>query len=409
MNWAEIKSQFPIFTKYPELVYLDSAATSQKPEAVIAAITKFYTEQNANVHRGLYELSEIATTEYEHARAQVASLLGVPATEFVFTSGTTAGANMVASSYFGTRLEAGDVVITSLAEHHSNYLPWQRLVAAKNAKLILTKLTPERDFDYEQFRELLEQYGANIKCIVLSAVSNVLGYKLDLELIVSLRAKYAPTALIAIDAAQLIGHHPCRPSELGLDFCYFSGHKMFAATGIGGFWARTELLQKMDPYLVGGGMIRNVEVSGTEYADIPAKFEAGTPDIAGAISLGVAAEFISKLGIENIEIQQQKLAKQALEKLASIPELQLFGPLDVTKRSTVFSFNVKDIHPHDLASFLGSRNIALRAGHHCAQILHREVIENTGSVRASLHIYNTAEDLDKLTAGITAAIEFFKR
>lgn len=407
MQVDTIKRDFPIFKTYPDLVYLDSAATSQKPQVVIDAIVDFYTKYNSNVHRGIYKLSELATERYEAARSTVARFLDTSPGQIVFTSGTTASNNIVANSYVSENLDTDSVVITSVSEHHSNFLPLQKAANATGAKLEFVGITADYDFDYETFEALLSKYTSRIKFVGISAISNVLGYKLDLERVIKMVRSFAPEAKISLDAAQLIGHHPFSLSKLDIDFCFFSGHKVLAETGLGVLWFKSNLAKSLKPTILGGGTITEVKRDSVSFRDDQSRFEAGTPHISGAISLATACDYLEAISLEKIEQQQHELTSFALRHLAEIPEVKLLGPGVGNQRSSVISFQVKGLHPHDVAESLDHEGIAVRAGHHCAQILHREYLDLGGTVRVSAHIYNDKTDIERLVAALKNCISTY--
>jgi len=354
------KADFPIFKNYPGLAYFDSAATSQKPQVVIDSIVDFYLFKNANVHRGIYPLSELATLAYEQARKEVAEFLEVDSREIIFTSGSTAGANMIAQSYLAANLTAGDIIISSVAEHHSNFLPLQRVASTTNSTVKLINLNTDFELDYEMLDDLLKANTNKIKALAFSAVSNVLGIRLNLERIVKLTRKYSPQAKIIIDGAQIVGHHNISLKDLDIDFFFFSGHKIFAATGIGVLWAKEGLLAAMSPYQLGGGMIEKVTEINSTFTEIPERFEAGTPNIEGAISLGAAVKYIANIGIKNIENKLAELSSLLKIELETIPNCKIYGSTTNSSQSDIFSFSI-DIHPHDIAQFLGERQVCVRA------------------------------------------------
>lgn len=406
MSW---KTDFPIFKTYPELVYLDSAATGQKPQAVIDALLNFYTKSNANVHRGIYELSEQATQAYEAARATVAEFLQVKPEEIIFTAGTTAATNLIAHSYLRAVTQAGDILISSIYEHHSNFLPLQELAKTQGAEVKLITLTAAADLDYNLLAEILRANGPRVKAVALAAVSNVLGLKLDINRVSRLIKQYATNAILIIDAAQMVGHHTFHPAKLGCDFACFSGHKLLAATGVGVLWGKKELLEKLAPYQVGGGMIDYVTPTQTNYAAVPERFEAGTPHIAGAVSVAAAINYIEQIGLSEIESYLDQLTEKLLTELKTIPEIRILGPQTTKLRSSVVSFSLTGIHPHDVSQYLSDQNIAVRAGHHCAQILHQQVFHLHGSLRASLHLYNEAQDIAKLITALKGCLTYYNK
>jgi cysteine desulfurase/selenocysteine lyase len=405
----EVKENFPIFANNQDLIYLDSAATAHKPQVVIDTVVDFYTRYNANVHRGIYQLSEKATDAYEQARSTVAYFIGANAKQVVFTPGTTASSNMIALGLLEERLAQSDMVISSVAEHHSNFLPIQTVAKKKDCQLQLIGLDDDEDFHYEQFEGILKKHTDRIKVIALSAVSNVLGYKLDLARISKLVRQSSPNAIIIIDSAQLIGHEEFSLHSPGvdIDFLFFSGHKLMGETGIGVMWGKYELLTEMTPALVGGGMIARVTEEKSSFAKPPTKFEAGTPHIAGALSLAAACDYLEKVGLTNIAQHQQRLVKKSLEGLARIEGLSILGPKNHLKRSSLVSFTIEGIHAHDVAQFLADKHVAVRAGHHCTQILHKQHYDISGSVRASYHVYNSLADVEALLAAVEACRDYF--
>ncbi len=387
-----VKEQFPIFQNNPGLIYLDNSATTQKPQRVIDAVVDYYSKYNSNVHRGLYPLSEKSTGKYESARKIIAEFLNAEPEEIIFTSGTTDGINSIAESLklSGMISNNPEILLTEL-EHHSNILPWQRITTQ------LEYLELDED---EQL--LIKAQKDEYDIISTTLVSNVTGTINDIHEISKINHK-----ILIIDAAQAIAHLPIDVKTLGADFIVFSGHKMYGPTGVGVIWGRKELLEKMEPFRVGGGMINEVKRDSATWAEIPEKFEAGTPPIAQVIGLAEAANFLKDLRFEEIEKHEQHLRKYLIENLQQIENIKIYHP-DLSKKAVgVISFTVEGIHPHDLSQFLGDRNICVRAGHHCTQILHREVLEIPASVRVSLAIYNTEEDIDKLINEIISAKQYY--
>jgi cysteine desulfurase / selenocysteine lyase len=391
------KADFPIFKTFPELCYLDNAATSQKPQQVITAISDFYTSANANVHRGIYALSETATQEYEAARATVAKFINAETAEVIFNSGTTAGINMLAEYYFAPKLKTDDVILVSDMEHHSNLIPWQQLLKKTGIKLAFLPLTSQFTLNLNGLKEMLQKQP--VKVVSLTFVSNVLGTINPIKDICTLIKAVSPQTLIVVDAAQEVPHLKLDVKDLGCDFLVFSGHKMLGPTGIGVLWGKQKLLEQSEPWFTGGGMIESVNRENSTWTSSPEKFEAGTPNIEGAIGLAHAIDYLEKISLQKIKTYEGKLIRLMLTKLLEIPELTLYGPADIndiSNRGAVFSFNLKGIHAHDLAQLLDYDQIAVRAGHHCCQILHREVLGIPASVRASLYFYNDDEDIEKL-------------
>ncbi len=391
-----MKADFPILK---ELVYLDSAATTQKPLVVINAIRDFYLTENANVHRGIYALSEKATVGYEKAHELVADFIGCSFDEVVFTSGTTAGLNFLASS-LGKELEKGDEVVLSIMEHHSNIVPWQQLAKEKGIILKFIPLTEDYKLDLVKAAELIT---SKTKIVSIVHMSNVLGTVNDVKKLADLVHKAG--GIIIVDGAQSIAHMPIDVKALDCDFFVFSGHKMYAPTGIGVIYGRKELLLGMEPFLYGGGMINEVTLEKSSWAELPGKFEAGTPAIAQAVGLGKAVEYLTKMGMENVMKQEEELMVYCLEKLNLLKGVSIIGPSN--ERGAVFSFVVEGIHPHDVCDILDKDRIAVRGGHHCAMPLMKS-LGLQGTTRASFGLYNTKEDVDALIEGIKKVQGVFK-
>lgn len=384
MDTSQVKSQFTLLKNSPKLAYLDNAATTQKPKSVIKAIGNFYRKDNANVHRGIYDLSERATRKYEQARAAVAALLHAKTEEVIFTSGTTDSINLLARSLQNSGIIAKNpkILVTEL-EHHSNYLPWRSITDNLTHAPINKEFRidwPEGEFDI----------------VAVTHISNVTGTEVDLK---QVRKKY-PKALLVVDAAQSIAHREINVRELDVDFLAFSGHKMYGPTGIGVLYGKKDLLEKLPPMKLGGGMIKEVSKEKLSWAGLPEKHEAGTPPIAQAVGLATAVKLIQKIGLKNIAAHEEVLRQYAQKKLESINGTKLYHPAANNNAGAVMSFSLEDIHPHDIAQLLGNKHITVRAGHHCCQILHREVFQIPASTRISLAVYNTKEDIDKLIEAI---------
>lgn len=404
-----LKQDFPIFETYPDLVYLDSAATTQKPQAVIERIVKFYEQENANVHRGIYKLSELATQEYENARKTVAEFINAGEDEIIFTSGVTESMNAIANWMFD-ELKHGDIIFSTQIEHHSNFIPFQQVALRKkklgeNINVELIKLNEDLELDLNYFEDKLKELQP--KFIAISHISNTLGVIMPVREIVEIKNRVSSHTLIAVDAAQSIAHGPIDVKTLGVDFLGFSGHKLYAPTGIGVLYARKELLDRFNPYKFGGGTITMVDETESQFKEGPEKFEAGTPNIEGAVGLAEAIRYINQLGFENIVKYEQELSSYALERLNSIEGVRLIGPFDLSKKVGVFSIEVPGVHPHDVAQILAEDNICVRAGHHCTQILMKKVLELPATTRISLGIYNTKEDIDKLVEGLNKVVKMF--
>lgn len=397
-----LKEKFPIFRYYPNLVYLDSAATTQKPEQVIAAVDSCYRQAYANPHRGLYELGRKSTQNYEDARKKVQEFLKADSSrEIIFTKSATEALNLLSFSIGKTLLE-GDQIILSIAEHHSNLVPWQLLAQAKGLDLQFLKLTPEGDFDWDHFRSLVNE---RTKVASLTSCSNVLGRIQSMHQAKSILTEQGSNALLITDGTQLAPHHPIDVREMGADFLVLSSHKLYGPAGIGVLWGKEALLEQLHPYQTGGGMIRTVTLTESTWNDLPWKWEAGTPNLEGAIGFAAALDFIQEIGWPAVQSRISELNKYANTALTQIEELRLLA--EPSPESGIFSFALNDIHPHDLADFLGQDSICLRAGHHCAAPLH-ESLNLNASNRASLALYNEKEDLDRLVAAIKSILSNYR-
>ncbi len=405
LNTEKIKQDFPIFNQKindETLVYLDNAATSQIPKFVEEKVRDFNEKERANVHRGVHALGLRATNQYESSRQKVANFIGANnAQEVIFTSGCTDSLNLVAASFGEQNIQTGDEILVSIMEHHSNLLPWQQLAKRKQAKLNFIEINSDGLLDIENLKSKI---SSKTKIVALTHVSNVLGTINPIKELTDLA--HEKGAIVVVDGAQAVGHFPIDVAELNVDFYAFSGHKMFAPTGIGVLYGKKDLLDKMPPYRLGGEMIANVTREGATWAEVPYKFEAGTPNIAGAIGLGAAIDYLQSLDFELIQKHEQELTSYALEKLKNVSGLTIYGPQKSNGRIGVISFNLKNIHPHDLATALDLNGIEVRAGHHCAQPLMAS-LDTESTVRASLSIYNTKDDIDKLVSSLHEAKEFF--
>ncbi len=398
-----VRAQFPILRRQVNgqpLVYLDNAASSQAPLSVLDRVDRYVRSEHANVHRGVHQLSAEATAAYEGARAAVAEYVGAgsPA-EIVFTSGTTEAVNLVAGSWGEAFLSPGDEIVLTKMEHHSNIVPWQLLAARKGCRLRFVDVTPSGELDLDDLERHLRRSPRLVAC---AHVSNGLGTLHPVEEIV--RRAHAAGSLCLIDGAQAAPHLLVDVGQLGCDFYAFSGHKMCGPTGIGALWARAELLEKMPPYQGGGEMISEVKLEGSKWAAPPHKFEAGTPNVAGAVGLGAAAEFLSRLDAAALLAHESRLCEYALARLEAIDGLTLYGPR--SPRTPVFSFRYRDVHPHDLSTILDQQGIAIRAGHHCNQPL-MDHLGVSATARASFYLYNTVEEVDVLCQGIEMAAAVF--
>lgn len=397
-----LRAEFPILNQEVNgspLVYLDSAATTQKPQCVIAAIHDYYTGYNSNVHRGAHALADKATIAFENAREQVARFINSPASKQVlWTRGTTEAINLVAQTFGRTHIGQGDIILVSTLEHHANIVPWQILAAEKGAQVVPIPLTSGGDIDLAAFEQLLT---SNVKLLAVSHVSNALGSVNPVEQMIA-RAK-AEGITTLIDGAQAVAHMPVDVQALGCDFYAFSGHKLFGPTGIGVLWGREELLNAMPPYQGGGEMIDQVSFDGTTFNGLPFKFEAGTPHIEGVIGLGAAIEFLNRCDRYAISLHEAALMEYMITKAADCQGLVRIGTPQ--KQAGAFSFMLEGAHPADVGMLLDQQGIAVRTGHHCTQPLmsHYAI---PGTVRASLSIYNTFEDIDRLFAGLEKAKQF---
>jgi cysteine desulfurase/selenocysteine lyase len=405
LDVAALRHDFPLLAREVDerpLVYLDNAATTQKPYAVLQAMETYYSTANANVHRGVYRLAEEATARYEGARARVAALINARGTEeIIFTRNTTEAINLVALSWGRATLQPGDLLVCTEMEHHSNLVPWQMLAAATGARL---EFVPIDEAGYLRLDALDALLARGPRLVTVTAVSNVLGTINPVGEIV--RRAHAAGALVLVDAAQAVAHQPVDVAALDADWLAFSGHKMYGPTGIGVLYGRRALLEAMPPVLGGGDMIRRVTLRTATWNELPWKFEAGTPPIAEAIGLGAAVDYLLDVGLERIHAHEQRLGRYALERLAGVPGLTLYGPRAARDHGSAISFNLGDIHAHDVASILDERGIAIRAGHHCAQPL-MERLGVAATSRASLGLYTTAEEIDTLVEGLVAVQDVF--
>ncbi|HET7232006.1 MAG TPA: cysteine desulfurase, partial [Longimicrobium sp.] len=398
LDLERIRADFPILDQEVNghrLVYLDNAASTQKPAAVIETIDRYYRHDNANVHRGVHELSHRATEAYEQARGKVARLLGIgDEAELIWTKGTTEAINLVAYTWAQANIRAGDEILLSVLEHHSNLVPWHLLAQRTGAKLRFLDLDDQGRLDLSTLGDVLTE---RTKLVSLGHISNALGTINPVSQIAE--KAHAVGAVMLVDGAQSAPHLPVDVPSLGCDFYAFSGHKMCGPTGIGGLWGRRELLEAMPPFLGGGDMIDVVELESSTYAPLPLKFEAGTPHIAGAIGLGAAADYLASVGRENILAHERHLMAYAMERMAEIPELTIHGPRNPAERSGVVSFTVAGIHPHDLATIFDQDGVCIRAGQHCAQPLMRR-LGVSATARASFYVYNDEQDVDALVRSL---------
>ena len=408
LDGARIRADFPLLVQEPpagkpRLAFLDSAASSQKPDVVIDALRDYYETFNANIHRGVYDLSELATSRYEEARRKVARFINARShRECVFVRNTTEAINLVANSWGRTNLNSGDLVVLTEMEHHSNIIPWQLIAQEREARLEFVRVTPEGALDAGHYAELLRQEP---KLVAFTHISNSLGTVNPVKKMTALA--HAAGAVVLVDGAQSVPHMPIDVQDLGIDFLAFSGHKMLAPMGAGVLYGKKELLEAMPPFLGGGSMIRKVGLEGSTWADVPAKFEAGTPAVGDAIVLGVAVDYLTGLGMDQVWDHEQVLVDYALERLREVPGLRLHGPDITMERSGVVSFSFEAIHPHDVAAILNEDNVAVRAGHHCTQPL-MAALGLVATTRASFYVYNDEEDVERLVTSLKRVVEVFK-
>jgi len=406
-NVEKIREDFPILKRVTEgkpLVYLDNAATSQKPEQVIETLDRYYREYNANIHRGIYKISEEATAAHEEARAKIARFINAQSPdEIVFLRGTTEAINLVAQSWGRANIDLGDSIMLTEMEHHSNIVPWQLLAREKTASLKYVGITDDGLLKRDDFQQHLEDGG--VKLFSVAHSSNVLGTINPVRELV--REAHKQGCRVVVDAAQSVPHMPVDVQDLDCDFLAFSGHKMCGPTGIGVLYAKKKLLEEMPPFHGGGEMIREVHLYEALWKEPPYKFEAGTVNIEGGIGLGAAVDYLSKIGMRNVHLYERELTAYALDRLSKVNGLRMYGPEDPQVRGGVVSFNVGDIHSHDMATLLDEDNIAVRSGQHCAQPLH-ERFGIPSTTRASFYLYNTEEEVDRLVSSLKRAAGIFK-
>lgn len=405
LNDEKLRKDFSILHQEvndESLVYLDNAATSQKPDAVLKALETYYRTSNANVHRGVHTLAERATAQYEGSRETVRRFINAKETaEVLFTRGTTTGLNWISRNVGDTLIESGDEIVISYMEHHSNIIPWQQLAKRKNAKLVYIELTEDGQLDMEDARKKITD---KTKLLSITHVSNVLGVINPIKELADL--VHEKGGLIVVDGAQAAPHIPIDVQDLNVDFYAFSGHKMLGPTGIGVLYGKRALLEAMDPVEFGGEMIDFVYEQDSTWKELPWKFEAGTPNIAGAIGLAAGIDYLEEIGLNAIMEHEQKLVDYLVPKLLDIEGVTIYGPKDPALRTGVVAFNIDGLHPHDVATAMDMEGIAVRAGHHCAQPLMTYLGENA-TARASFYLYNTKEDADRFLNAIEATKEFF--
>jgi cysteine desulfurase/selenocysteine lyase len=400
-----IRRDFPILKREingKTLVYLDNAATSQRPVQVIAELTRFYRDHNANIHRGVHTLSVEATELHDEARRKVARFINASRPEeIVFTRNTTESINLVAHAWGRKFLQAGDEVVITEIEHHSNIVPWQMLRDERGIVLKYIPMLPDGTLDLDYARSL---FSPKTKLLAVTAVANALGTIVPLDILIPMAKEHG--AAVLVDAAQSVPHMPVDVQALGADFLAFSSHKMLGPTGMGVLWGRFELLDAMDPFMGGGDMISTVSMERSTWADVPAKFEAGTPDIAGAIALGAAVDYLSALGMDAVRAHELEVTDYALRRLGDVPGVSIFGPPEAKDRGGVISFELEGVHPHDIGQVLDMHAVAVRTGHHCAQPV-MAALNVPATARASFYIYNTTDEVDRLAVALDEVSKFF--
>lgn len=407
LNAEQLREDFPILSRRvhgKRLVYLDNAATSQKPRSVIDALTRYYENSNANIHRGIHVLAEEATAQYEATREKTARFIGAPSPQsIVFLRNTTEAINLVAQSWARANLRPGDEIVITEAEHHSNIVPWHLVARQTGAIVRAIPITDEGVLDLDAARKII---GARTRLLALAQMSNVLGTIHPVEELG--RLAHQRGAKLLVDAAQSVPHLPVNVRELDADFLAFSSHKMLGPTGVGVLYAKPDLLEAMEPVLGGGGMIDEVTLEGASWAAPPERFEAGTPNIADVVALSAAIDYLSALGMDNVRAHEIELTGHALGVLGGIDGVRTFGPRDLSQRGGVVSFNYRDVHPHDVSTIVDQEGVAIRAGHHCCQPLMRRLGE-TATARASFYLYNTPEDVAALAGALDQVKEVFDR
>jgi len=407
INVARIRQDFPVLKRQVNdkpLVYFDNAATTQKPEVVIDAIDRYYREYNANIHRGIHKLAEEATLAYEASREKVAKFVNAKRNEeIIFTRNATEAINLVAYSWGRANIGKGDKIVLTIMEHHSNIVPWQLLAQEKGAKIEFVKIDEAGELRQDEVQELIDE---RTKLVCVTQASNVLGTINPVKEIGRVAHRYG--AVFLIDAAQSVPHMTVDVRDIDCDFAAFSGHKMLGPTGIGVLYGKSAAFQNMPPFLGGGEMVREVHTTGSSWKDLPFKYEAGTPNISGAIGMGTAVEYLREVGMRNVHDYEKEITSYALERMKQVDGVVIYGPTDVARRVGVVSFNLGDIHPHDLASILDEEGVAIRSGHHCAQPL-MEFLQVPATSRASFYIYNTMQEVDVLVDALEKARKLFAR
>ena len=401
---SALRADFPILQREVNgspLVYLDSAATTQKPRSVLDAMTAYYEQSNANVHRGAHTLAAEATTLYEDARGKVAGFIGASPSQLVFTRGTTTAINHIAYGWGLNHLSEGDRILVTIMEHHANIVPWQLVAKYTGAELVYLELDDDFGVDTSTLDTVLDEH---VKIVAFSGMSNVTGALGPIDILAD--AARSVGAISVLDAAQLVPHSQVDVADLDVDFLAFSAHKMLGPTGIGALWGKAERLEEMEPTEGGGEMINVVERHKATWAPVPHKFEAGTPPIAEAVGFGAAVDYLDAVGMDRIIDHERELTAYALDRLSEVPDLTVYGPKDVTKRGGAVSFELGDIHAHDIATILDQDGIAVRAGHHCARPL-MKYLKVPATARASFYLYNTTDEVDSLVTSLTKARTIF--
>ncbi|MCX7955936.1 MAG: SufS family cysteine desulfurase [Patescibacteria group bacterium] len=414
IDFLKIKSDFPIFKKNPNLIYLDSTATSLKPQSVIDKLIEYYSSYNANIFRGVYKISEKATEEYEKTREIIADFINAKKQEVIFTRNTTESINLIAYSLGRKIIEKNDEIIVSIMEHHANFVPWQVLSSEIGAVLKIIDIDEEGYLRIKDKKSrkinLYEIITKKTKILALTYISNVLGTINQIKKIIKSARKINPKIIIIIDSAQAVPHIKVDVKDLDADFIVFSSHKMMGPTGVGILWGKEELLTEMFPFLYGGEMIEEVTIEKTTFKRTPYKFEAGTPSIAEVIGLSEAVKYLEKIGLENIKNHEKNLTQKTIKRLLEefSGKIKIFGPKNIEDRGGIISFTFDNFHSHDIASILDNENIAVRAGHHCAMPLHQR-LGILSTVRASFYVYNNEEDIEKLIIGLKKVYQILKK
>ena len=405
LDVEQIRNDFPVLSRMVHgkpLVYLDNAATSQKPRAVIQALTEYYETYNSNVHRGVHTLSMEATDRYEEAREKVARFINAEAPEsIIWTRNATESLNLVAHSWAEENISEGDEIVVTRLEHHSNLVPWQRIAARKGAALRFLGMTEDGSVDMDGAATVIND---KTKLLAVTHVSNSLGTVVPVKELAGMARSVG--AAVLVDGAQSVPHQPVDVQDIDCDFLALSGHKMMAPTGIGALYARQEVLEQMEPFLHGGEMVLEVSYEDASWNELPMRFEAGTPNIADAIALGAAVDYLTALGMENVREHEKQLTAYALEAFRELEEIDLFGPMDVDRRGGILSFYSSDVHPHDLGTFLDQEGVAIRTGHHCTMPL-MGALGVPATARASLYVYNTEQEVDALVDALKRALRYF--